>query len=228
MKTLIFVHGWESFTNEIEYQKFLRETYWVWQSEVWTPETRTNWVQEIAKKWYENGNQVFMPVFPNKLNARYNEWKIVFEWILTRLTLEDEVTFVGGSLGGCFLLKYFSEVGTCHSEEQRACPDNQEQILPIVSMTGKNLKIHQIHLLAACISVWDFTPPSNYEFLQKLENRLHIWHAEDDAVVPFSTAQELSHLLPDAQTHFSPIEKWYWHFHGIVRIPELENVIFGK
>jgi predicted alpha/beta-fold hydrolase len=46
---------------------------------------------------------------PNKLNARYHEWKIFFEGILSKLDREDEITLVGGSLGGCFLLKYFSE-----------------------------------------------------------------------------------------------------------------------
>lgn len=79
MKTLIFIHGGESFADEQDYQKFLKEIYIQWQSEVWTPEVKSNWVQEIAKKWYANGDQVFMPVFPNKLNAKYREWKIVFE-----------------------------------------------------------------------------------------------------------------------------------------------------
>ena len=79
MKTLIFIHGGESFTNDIDYQAFLRERYITWQSEAWTPESKSNWVQEIAKKWYTTGNQVFMPVFPNKQNACYRDWKTVFE-----------------------------------------------------------------------------------------------------------------------------------------------------
>ena len=79
MKTLIFIHGGESFTHDAEYERFLRETYVSWQSEPWNPESKSNWVQEIAKKWHGNGDQVFMPVFPNKLNARYQDWKIVFE-----------------------------------------------------------------------------------------------------------------------------------------------------
>jgi hypothetical protein len=52
MKTLIFIHGGESFTNDMDYQKFLQETYVLWQSELWTPEIKTSWVQEIAKKWH--------------------------------------------------------------------------------------------------------------------------------------------------------------------------------
>ncbi len=79
MKTLIFIHGGESFTDESAYQAFLRVTYIVWQSEIWTPEMKTSWTQEIAKKWYTLGNQVYMPVFPNKLDAKYEEWKLVFD-----------------------------------------------------------------------------------------------------------------------------------------------------
>ncbi len=52
MKTLIFIHGGESFTDESAYQAFLRDTYIVWQSEIWTPQMKTSWTQEIAKKWY--------------------------------------------------------------------------------------------------------------------------------------------------------------------------------
>jgi hypothetical protein len=43
---------------------------------------KTSWTKEIAKIWHGNWGTVLMPVFPNKLNARYEEWKIVFDGIL--------------------------------------------------------------------------------------------------------------------------------------------------
>ncbi|MFZ2255431.1 MAG: hypothetical protein WAW59_04440 [Patescibacteria group bacterium] len=43
--------------------------------------------------------------------------------------------------------------------------------------------------------------------MQKLENRVHIWHAEDDAIVPFSVGEQLAQTLPAAQTHFFSSEK---------------------
>ncbi len=110
MKTLICIHGAESFSNDAAYREFLIETYIERQSEPWTPEVRTTWVQEIARKWYVANHRVFMPIFPNKQNAKYADWKIVFEGILRGLSLDDEITLIGGSLGGCFLLKYFSEM----------------------------------------------------------------------------------------------------------------------
>lgn len=202
MKTLIFIHGGESFTEESQYLDFLRNIYAQYYISPWEDREKNDYRTYISRKWIWEWWQVYYPVMPNKLNARYNEWKIVFEGVLSKLNSEDEVTFVGGSLGGCFLLKYFSEI----------------HLFPYV--------INQIYLLAACISEWDFTAPTSYEYLQKLWNRVHIWHAEDDAVVPFSTAEELSRFLPEAQTHFFPHEKWYGHFHGVDRIVELEEVIF--
>ncbi len=210
MKTLIFIHGWESFETQEKYLRFLEDTYVDWQSEPWTPEEKTSWSKEIAKKWHANGWIVYMPVFPNKLDAKYNEWKVVFEGILSKLNPEDTVTLVGWSLGGCFILKYFSEI-TEHGL--------------LRSSQWRQKKIDQIHLVAACISEWDFRAPTNYESLQELGNRVHIWHAEDDMVVPFETAKTLSKTLSEAQTHFFGTEKWYGHFHGIEKIPELENIL---
>ncbi len=227
MKTLIFIHGGESFTNENDYRDFLKNSYVNWQSELWTPEEKMAWVKEIAKKWHANGWVIYKPEFPNKQNARYNDWKIVFEWIVTKLSPNDEITLIWGSLGGCFLLKYFSEIKT----SLFVIPTKEESAFKIQSRCfvpqddKRKIRIHAIHLVAACISEWDFTPPTNYESLQQLWDRVHIWHAEDDRVVPFTTAQELSKTMPKALTHFFSNEKWYGHFHGIERIPELEKIL---
>jgi hypothetical protein len=44
---------------------------------------------------------------PNPMNARYNEWKILFKKIV--LLLDDNVILIGHSLGAIFLVKYLSE-----------------------------------------------------------------------------------------------------------------------
>jgi hypothetical protein len=79
------------------------------------------------------------------------------------------VTFIGHSLGGNFLLKYFSSLDICHSEERRISPEgllkDNEQMLPIVSMTERGVNIEQIHLVAACTDEGNFTAPENYDVL---------------------------------------------------------------
>jgi hypothetical protein len=166
----------------------------------------------------ERWNRVYFPNFPNPQNAKYSEWKYFFSIWISSIEIGWEIVFIATSLGGCFLLKYFSEkwnAGFLPTQEW------QEQ-------KGKNLKIHQIHLMAACQECGDFTSPTNYEYLQQLWNSVHIWHAEDDIIVPFSVGQELSRNLPGAETHFFSREKWYRHFHGVERIVELEEVILVK
>lgn len=123
-----------------------------------------------------------MPNFPNPQNVKYSEWKLFFDSWITQISLSPEVILIGNSLGGCFILKYFSE-------------------------NPKPLLITNIHLIASCIEAGDFTPPANYNFLQKLGNRVHIWHSEDDTVVPFPIGIELSSILPEARTHFFDTEK---------------------
>jgi len=123
-----------------------------------------------------------MPNFPNPQNAKYNEWKLFFDTWMSQISLSSEIILIGNSLGGCFLLKYFSE-------------------------NLKPLPISNIHLLASCIEVGDFTSPIDYDFLQKLGDAVHIWHSEDDIVVPFSVGKELSSILRKAKTHFFESEK---------------------
>lgn len=204
MKTLIFIHGANSHVTEQEYLDWLRNEYPNWLKEEWQP-SRKKWKHHIAERFIsEWEKRVFMPQMPSDLNARYEEWIITFDGLLSNISPSDELTLVWHSLGGCFLLKYFSEI------------------------KDFSYQIDQIHLLAACISEWDFTPPSNYEFLQKIENRVHIWHAEDDSVVPFSVGQEIAKNLPHSEIHFFASEKWYGHFHRVERIPELEFALLKK
>ena len=78
---------------------------------------------------------------PCYLNAKYIEWKIVFESIVERLSIGDEITLIGHSLGGNFLLKYFGEIEKYDGTPQT---ETQEKI--------NLLFIENIHLVAACIS----------------------------------------------------------------------------
>ena len=128
MKTLIIIHGADSFLTEEAYLDFLREQYIPRNIDVWQESDKTEWKKEIAKKWTMDDGMVYTPTMPNKQRAIYRDWKMLFEELIKDMTPEDEITFIGNSLGGCFLLKYFSET-----------PD----IL---------YKINQIHLVAACIS----------------------------------------------------------------------------
>ena len=237
MNHLIIIHWADSFLNQEDYHWFLRESYVPRYATPWEDKEKPDYKKSIAIKWKNNGGTVWYPSLPNKQNARYHDWKIVFEWILSQLNEIDEVTFIWGSLGGCFLLKYFSEMETSSfviptkslsraKRGKESIINNQSRsFVPQDDKKWNSLRISQIHLVAACISEWDFSAQTNYESLQQLGNRVHIWHAKDDKVVPFSVGQDLSKILPNAHTHFFSSDKWYGHFHGVEKFPELEEIL---
>ena len=204
MNTYIFIHGGESFSHEKEYEEFISETLVEWNLEAFAEkETKKKWKTELAKKLTSSGNRVYLPNFPNSMNAKYNEWKIFFEKWIEKVEIVGNIIFIGNSLGGCFLLRYFSE-----------------DDLKIHTNT-----IHSIHLVATCLSAGDFKEGENYYLLKKLKENIFIWHAEDDTVVPISDAKKLSEILPDGQKILFPKEKGYGHFHSIERFVELEKVL---
>jgi uncharacterized protein len=184
MNTYIFIHGGESFPTNEQYIHWISTTAVEWNIESYTiREEKKKWKTELAKKLVEEGNIVYLPNFPNPQNAKYEEWKIFFEsWILN-ISIQGSIIYIGTSLGGNFLLTYFGE------------------------KSNFQYSIKDIHLIAACQECGNFTSPYNYEFLQKLKNQVHIWHTEDDSIVPFSVGQEIAKNLPKAETHFLGSEK---------------------
>ena len=217
MNNLIFIHGGDSFLDDSSYVDFLQKSYVPSYSKPWEDVSKKDYRVPMARKWVQEGWKVYYPTMPNKQNARYRDWKIIFDGIIEKLSTGDRLTLVWWSLGGCFLLKYFGEIEKYDGTPQT---ETQEKI--------NLLFIENIHLVAACISEWDFTATENYDTLRSLGSKVHIWHSQDDLIVPFSTAESLQKQLPAAQTHFFWSEKWYGHFHGIERLPELEAVLLQK
>jgi uncharacterized protein len=205
MNTYIFIHGGESFSSHEEYMNWMSTTAVEWNIEPYAiREEKKKWKTELAKKLVEKGNLVYLPGFPNPQNAKYEEWKIFFDAWIKNISIQGNIVFIGTSLGGNFLLTYFGEKGYFQ------------------------YPVEGIHLIASCLKCWEFPVTPNFEYLQQLGSRVHIWHAEDDTVVPFSIGQEIAENLPKAETHFFHAEKWYGHFHGIEQISELEDILIKK
>lgn len=156
---------------------------------------KKKWKNSLASKALMQWWDVFMPQMPCSDNAHYSEWLIVFKRLLHNISCLEDTVFIGHSLGGCFLLRAISEL---------------------------NIKCSQLHTIAACVHVWDFTPPDDWRHLQSLWDHLHIWHSEDDYIVPFADAQFLSAHLPNAITHFYNDVS---HFHKLEEFSDLEQQI---
>ncbi len=194
MQTEIIIHGGESWESEAEYLAFLRDTYWI---EPYTSKT-PKWKDALCQSLDAFGHVVYQPQFPCKQNAKYSEWKIVGERLLQTIDSSFPIRFLGHSLGGNFLLKFLGE----------------GDLSPYT--------IQSIHLVAACYQVGSFSEPTPSEWHQLASlaqnTPIHIWHAEDDQVVPIEHAQYIHTKIPNAQLHQLPSGG---HFSGVT-FPELE------
>jgi predicted alpha/beta hydrolase family esterase len=156
------------------------------------------WHYNYPKFIPEDTFEIIRLNMPCKENAHYYEWKIWFERHSD--FLRDDIILVGHSLGGNFLAKYLAE-------------------------ESFDTKIKQLHLVAASHSAFedDF---KIQEFPGKLLNKkiskVHIYHSQDDLVVPLSESEKYHAQIP--QSHFHVFEN-RGHFLGET-FPELfKNII---
>jgi uncharacterized protein len=171
-KQVVFVHGGEVYDS---YDTFIEDL-----------KTFTVDRYSQAKKWrmslqeeLGSGFEVFLPEMPNKLNAKYAQWKIWMDKYLPFLS--DGVVFIGHSLGGVFLTKYLSE----------------ERVA---------VSVRALYLVAAPFFTHDSSEGGDFRIdIEKLGGltqkvqEIVLFHAKDDSVVPFSHAEAYMSALPNAR-----------------------------
>ena len=172
-KQIVVIHGGNTFDTYEEYLNYLKNY-------------KLNFDRLKAEGWKETldeklgeGFEMISPEMPNSANAKYSEWKIIFDKLIP--FLEDTVVLVGHSLGGIFLAKYLSE---------NKFPK----------------KILAAYLIAAPYddkdsedSLGDFVLPATLEKFEKQGGRIFIYHSEDDPIVPFVDVGKYAKALPKAE-----------------------------
>lgn len=137
-----------------------------------------------------DGYDVLSLRMPCPDNAKYLEWKILFEKLLPLLS--DQAIFIGHSLGGIFLAKYFSE-------------------------EGKSERVKALLLVAAPYERGDEYSLGDFEFTDDLrclassDIPIHLYQSKDDPIVPFSNLERYVQALPSAVPH---IFEGHGHFLG--------------
>lgn len=166
-RQVVVIHGGESFRTHAAYLSFLRRL-------------RLDFSRYRAPKSGWKGTlgaalgrpfEVIQPSMPNKLNARYAEWKIWFRKFIPHLN--REVVLVGHSLGGLFLAKYLSE-----------------KYFP--------RRIRATLLVAPAGSEGDFRLPKNLTLLERQGGKIFLYQSEDDRIVPFKSLLWYQKRLPGA------------------------------
>src|SRR3989344_3362296 len=97
---VLVIHGGETFKNEKDYLQYLK-------NKKVSVEKRVNWAGDYLEKNLGRGYQIIRPRMPLQDNARYRDWKIMFERYIP--LLKGNFILMGNSLGGIFLAKYLSE-----------------------------------------------------------------------------------------------------------------------
>lgn len=174
---VFYIHGGNAYSNYEDFLNYLRTEPirglpWEEKTERWT----SNLASELGENY-----EVFMPQMPNKMNAKYEEWKIWFKRHFEYL--RDDIILVGWSQGGYFFAKYLTE-----------------NALPF--------KIKALFLLAAPLLVhndaWEDGADFNFDYEKVGElafrvDKITIFHSKDDPVVPYENALKYKAALLEAE-----------------------------
>ncbi|MEK7628807.1 MAG: alpha/beta hydrolase [Patescibacteria group bacterium] len=191
MKQLFFVHGGDSLSPGEDFFEHWKK--WKIDDPFTTGPRRKKWKDDMVDRLGADWVCAF-PRFPNDMSARYAEWRWWFDKHVPYM--KDGIVFVGHSLGGNFLAKYFSE-----------------NTLPV--------QVRQIHLVAPSWSEGDLVLPTSLSRISEQCGRVYLYHSVDDPVVPFSASEAYQTALPAASFITFPDRG---HFLGEV-FPELvENI----
>lgn len=173
MKQLVFVHGGTPYNSYEEYLNSLKQTQY-------DParDNRRRWKDSLQERFGSEWN-ILAPVMPSKYNAKYLEWKIWFDKVVS--FIEEDTVLVGHSLGGIFLVKYLAE---------NKLPKN---------ITATFLIAAPYDTDGASYSLDDFKLPQNIDLLPGQAGKLFLYYSTDDGTVPIGNLEKYKERLPKAE-----------------------------
>lgn len=173
MKQVWIFHGGSSFDSYERYRTALElnkpDYERLKKSEKWR-----DWISDQVQ-----GADVLLPDLPNKHNAVYDEWRIVFETFLPLFS--DDVSLVGHSLGATFLVKYLND-HPLQSKVRRIC-----LVAPVYDDDSTE-------------DLGSFRLTSAQNIIAS-SDEIHLFHSEDDPVVPYSELAKFHADIPSAHVH---------------------------
>ena len=194
-RQVVVIRGGDVFDTYKEYLKFLKN-YKIDFKKLGMKGWKSNLEKDLGK-----GFEVILPVMPNFMNAKYKEWKIMFEKFFPYL--KNNLILLGHSLGGIFLAKYLSE---------NKFPKKIKAVF-LVSAPFDDKD--------ANYSLGDFKLPKKLDRFQKQSPKIFLYHSKDDPVVPFVDLEKYKRALPKAKV---VVFKKRGHF-GQSKFPEIVKAI---
>lgn len=170
---IIFIHGGDALRDSEKLYVMLRG----WSFNPY--EEKKRWRDGIIEA-LKDTHESHKLQMPNGWWADYTAWSIWFEKMVPYL--RDEVILVGHSLGGGFLLRYLTE-----------------NTLPVT--------IAQVHIVAGVLPAGfedceGFTIDlKNWSGFQSQIEEVHLWHSEDDTLVPINCSEQFAEKYPSTTFH---------------------------
>jgi predicted alpha/beta hydrolase family esterase len=193
MKQILVIHGGTTYSSYDDFLESLKNS---------TPNyerllASRDW-KATLKSHFPN-DDILLPSMPNAQNAKYAEWKIVFEKI-SPLLFGDYI-LVGHSLGGIFLAKYLHE---------NQLPTIAEKIIfvaaPYNDESGESLG--------------DFKLTTSTG-VERSAKEVHFFFSEDDPIVQITERSKFVEDIPSATFHTLQDRKHFWQ----EQFPELVELI---
>lgn len=172
MKQVFLIHGGDSYESYDEYLISLRDL----EIDYERLKLRRGWKDWLVDQMPEA--DILAPQFPNRQNAQYDEWRILFEKLIP--FFGEDTHLVGHSLGAMFLAKYLQE-----------SPLDKPISQLILVAAGYNSETE---------GYGNFRVSSATEMHQSA-HQVHLMHSSDDLVVPYTELDKFVDDLPMATVH---------------------------
>ena len=171
---IVVINGGDSFETYEDYLKFLKD----WQINFKDYRNgKKGWKSRLSEDLGPDF-EVISPDMPNRIDAKYLEWKIWFEKFIPHL--DQEVVLIGHSMGGTFLVKYLAE------------NDFPKKVAATFLVAAPYYEKGPDYSLA------DFKLPENLEKFKKQAGRTFFYHSEDDPIVSLKDFEGYKQNLNDA------------------------------
>ena len=174
-KQIIVIHGGDTFETYKDWFSYLKVKRLDFER---IKNPLSGWKESLGKRFGKKF-EIIYPQMPNKQNAKYVEWKIWFETHIPYL--QPKSIFIGHSLGGIFLAKYFAE---------NEFPKPIRAVFLIAApFDDKN----------SDYSLADFKLPKSLNKFERQGGKIFIYQSVDDPVVPFADFKKYQKTLKSAK-----------------------------
>ena len=198
MPKIFYIHGGQTHSSNQNFYNYLESKSVDLQSRpsIWTDQLEANFPN----------HQIIRISMPNKQNADYKAWEIMFRKYIPHIRAEDYI--IGFSLGASFLFRFLS---------QNKLPILPQKIILVAGPIDSEGSCEEL-----CNGFESQTTQLDSKTLQSQSNNMHLFYATDDQIVPIIQMQKIQPHLPLAK--FTELQNRGGHF-ITPDFPELINLI---